>query len=49
MYLHDRPRESRDLLLDFLMEAAGRLLDQDELQLKRLQPEARRIDGTVAV
>ena len=47
MYHRDRPRESRDLLLDFLMEAAGRLLDQDELQLKRLQAEARRIDGTV--
>ena len=47
MYLHDRPRESRDLLLDFVMEAAGRLLDQDELQLKRLEAEARRIDGTV--
>ena len=48
-HLHhrDRPRESRDVLLDFLMEAAGRLLDQDELQLKRGQAEARRIDGTV--
>ena len=36
-HLHhrDRPRESRDLLLDFLMEAAGRLLDQEELQFKR--------------
>ena len=49
MYHHDRPRESRDLLLDFLMEAAGRLLDQDELQLKRGQVEARRIDGTVLI
>ena len=50
-HLHhrDRPRESRDLLLDFLMEAAGRLLDQDELQLKRGQAEARRIDGTVLI
>jgi pimeloyl-ACP methyl ester carboxylesterase len=50
-HLHhrDRPRESRDLLLDFLMEAAGRLLDQDELQLKRGQAEARRIDGTVFI
>jgi pimeloyl-ACP methyl ester carboxylesterase len=47
MHHRDRPRESRDLLLDFLMEAAGRLLDQDELQLKRGQAEARRIDGTV--
>ena len=49
MYHHDRPRESRDLLLDFLMEAAGRLLDQEELQLKRGQAEARRIDGTVLI
>ncbi len=47
LYLHDRPRESRDLLLDFLMEVTGRLLDQDELQLKDGQAEARRIDGTV--
>jgi pimeloyl-ACP methyl ester carboxylesterase len=48
-HLHhrDRPRESRDVLLDFLMEAAGQLLDQDELQLKSGQAEARRIDGTV--
>lgn len=48
-HLHhrDRPGESRDVLLDFLMEAAGRLLDQDELQLKHGQEEARRIDGTV--
>ena len=49
MYRHDRPRESHDLLLDFLMEAAGRLLDQEELQLKREQAEARRIDGTVLI
>ena len=49
MYHHDRPRESRDFLLDFLMEAAGRLLDQDELQLKREQVEARRINGTVLI
>ena len=49
MYLHDRPRESRDLLLDFLMEVAGRLLDQDELQLTRGQAEARRIDGTILI
>ena len=49
LYLHDRPRESHDLLLDFLMEAASRLLDQDELQLKRGQTEARRIDGTVLI
>lgn len=49
MHHRDRPRESRDLLLDFLMEAAGRLLDQDELQLKRGQAEARRIDGTVLI
>ena len=50
-HLHhqDRPGESRDLLLDFLMEAAGRLLDQDELQLKREPAEARRIDGTVLI
>jgi pimeloyl-ACP methyl ester carboxylesterase len=50
-HLHhrDRPRESRDVLLDFLMEAAGRLLDQDELQLKPGQAEARRIDGTVLI
>ncbi len=47
LHHHDRPRESRDVLLDFLMEAAGRLLDQDELQLKHGQAEARRIDGTV--
>ena len=41
-HLHhrDRPRESRDLLLDFLMEAAGRLLDREELELKREQAEA---------
>ena len=49
MYRHDRPRESHDLLLDFLMEAAGRLLDQEELQLKREQAEARRIEGTVLI
>ena len=49
MYRHDRPGESHDLLLDFLMEAAGRLLDQEELQLKREQTEARRIDGTVLI
>ena len=49
MYRHDRPKESRDLLLDFLMEAAGRLLDREELQLKREQAEARRIDGTVLI
>ena len=49
MYLHDRPQESRDLLLDFLMEVAGRLLDQDELQLTRGQAEARRIDGTILI
>ena len=49
MYLHDRPKESRDLLLDFLMEVAGRLLDQDELQLTRGQAEARRIDGTILI
>jgi hypothetical protein len=40
MYRHDRPRESHDLLLDFLMEAAGRLLDRKELQLKLEQAEA---------
>jgi pimeloyl-ACP methyl ester carboxylesterase len=49
MYRHDRPGESHDLLLDFLMEAAGRLLDQDELELKRGPVEARRIDGTVLI
>ena len=49
MYRHDRPRESHDLLLDFLMEAAGRLVDRKELQLKLEQAEARRIDGTVLV
>jgi class 3 adenylate cyclase len=49
MYHHDRPGESRDLLLDFLMEAAGRLLDQDELQLQRRQAEALHIDGTVLI
>ena len=31
------------------MEAAGRLLDQDELELKRGPVEARRIDGTVLI
>ena len=49
MYRHDRPGESHDLLLDFLMEAAGRLLDREELQLKREQAEARRIEGTVLI
>ena len=39
MYRHDRPGESHDLLLDFLMEAAGRLLDREELELKREQAE----------
>jgi len=50
-HLHhrDQPGESRDLLLDFLMEAAGRLLDQDELQLKCGPADARRIDGTVLI
>ena len=49
MYRHDRPGESHDLLLDFLMEAAGRLLDREELQLKQEHAEARRIDGTVLI
>ena len=50
-HLHhrDRPRESRDLLLDFLMEAAGRLLDREELELKREQAEGLRVDGTVLI
>ena len=49
MYGHDRPRESHDLLLDFLMEAAGRLLDREELELKREQAEGLRVDGTVLI
>ena len=48
MHHRDRPRESRDLLLDFLMEAAGRLLDQDELQLNATGGGAA-IDGTVLI
>ena len=47
MYHRDQPGASRDVLLDFLMEAAGRLLDQAELHLKRGQAEARHVDGTV--
>jgi pimeloyl-ACP methyl ester carboxylesterase len=49
MYNRDQPREARDLLLDFLMEAAGRLLDDGDLQLKGGQAEARRLDGTVLI
>src|SRR6185436_6840169 len=50
-HLHhrDRPRESRDLLLDCLMEAAGRLLDWEELELKREQAEGLGGDVTVLI
>lgn len=48
MYSRDRPDESRDALLTFLLDAAGQLLDEEELHLTVGTPRmSREITGTV--
>jgi pimeloyl-ACP methyl ester carboxylesterase len=49
LYQRDRPEESRDALLEFLLDAAGELLDERELGLTRQRAPSRQLEGTVVM